>query len=69
MPNWQNVRADFPVLNQQVNGKPLIYLDNAATAQKPRSVIDALVNHREWISYSEEIIFPEACVRWLIKEG
>ena len=32
-------------------------------------VIDALVNHREWISYSEEIIFPEACVRWLIKEG
>jgi|UniRef100_UPI004048F760 cysteine desulfurase / selenocysteine lyase len=47
MPNWQNVRADFPVLNQQVNGKPLIYLDNAATAQKPRSVIDALVNYYE----------------------
>ena len=42
MPTWPNVRADFPVLNQQVHGKPLIYLDNAATAQKPRVVIDAL---------------------------
>ncbi|MCF7687080.1 MAG: cysteine desulfurase [Cephaloticoccus sp.] len=47
MPNWQNVRADFPVLHQQVNGKPLVYLDNAATAQKPRSVIAALVHYYE----------------------
>jgi len=47
MANWQNVRADFPVLHQQVNGKPLVYLDNAATAQKPRSVIDALVHYYE----------------------
>jgi len=36
------VRADFPVLNQEVNGKPLVYLDNAATSQKPIAVLDAL---------------------------
>lgn len=36
------VRADFPFLDQEVNGKPLVYLDNAATTQKPRVVIDAL---------------------------
>src|SRR5687767_12536134 len=46
-PSWKNVRDDFPVLHQQVNGKPLVYLDNAATAQKPRSVIDALVGYYE----------------------
>jgi len=34
------IRADFPVLSQKVNGKPLVYLDNAATTQKPRRVID-----------------------------
>ena len=39
------VRADFPVLHQQVHGKPLIYFDNAATTQKPKQVIDALVNY------------------------
>ncbi|KTC65528.1 selenocysteine lyase, PLP-dependent (plasmid) [Legionella adelaidensis] len=36
------IRKDFPCLNQQVNGSPLIYLDNAATTQKPKSVIDAI---------------------------
>jgi len=36
------VRADFPTLAQQVRGKPLVYLDNAATSQKPRAVLDAL---------------------------
>ena len=39
------IRADFPVLNQMINGKPLVYLDNAATSQKPQSVIDTLVNY------------------------
>ncbi len=39
-----NVRRDFPVLNQLVYGKPLAYLDNAATTQKPQIVIDALIN-------------------------
>jgi cysteine desulfurase/selenocysteine lyase len=36
------VRSDFPALQQEVNGHPLVYLDNAATAQKPRAVIDAI---------------------------
>lgn len=39
------IREDFPVLHQMVNGKPLVYLDNAATTQKPQVVIDALVNY------------------------
>ncbi len=38
----RKIREDFPVLKQKVHGKPLIYLDNAATAQKPQSVIDAV---------------------------
>ena len=38
----ERVRRDFPILGRAVNGKPLVYLDNAATAQKPRSVIDAV---------------------------
>lgn len=40
-------RADFPVLAQQVHGRPLVYLDNAATSQKPRAVIEALVHYYE----------------------
>ncbi len=39
------IRQDFPVLDQQVNGAPLIYFDNAATTQKPKSVIDALSHY------------------------
>ncbi|HEV2452625.1 MAG TPA: cysteine desulfurase [Verrucomicrobiae bacterium] len=46
-PNWSSLRKDFPILDQQVHGKPLIYLDNAATSQKPRAVIDALVHYYE----------------------
>ncbi len=41
----KKVRADFPILNQKVNGKPLVYLDNAATNQKPQVVIDSIVNY------------------------
>ena len=41
------VRADFPALHQQVHGKPLVYLDNAATAQKPRGVLDAMRQFHE----------------------
>ena len=40
-------RAQFPILSRQVNGKPLVYLDNAASAQKPRAVIDAMVASME----------------------
>ncbi len=39
------IRSDFPILKREVNGKPLIYLDNGATTQKPQVVIDALVNY------------------------
>ena len=39
------IREDFPILKQTINGKPLVYLDNAATSQKPQSVIDALVHY------------------------
>lgn len=41
----EQIRSQFPVLHQQVNGKPLIYFDNAATNQKPLRVIDALVHY------------------------
>ncbi|HSQ47214.1 MAG TPA: aminotransferase class V-fold PLP-dependent enzyme, partial [Lutibacter sp.] len=41
----EKIRADFPILNQQINGKPLVYLDNAATSQKPQVVIDSIVNY------------------------
>ncbi|GGH22303.1 cysteine desulfurase [Alsobacter metallidurans] len=41
------IRADFPILSKQVYGKPLVYLDNAASAQKPRQVIDRMVHAYE----------------------
>ncbi|GAB6050501.1 cysteine desulfurase [Hydrogenophilus islandicus] len=43
--NVAAVRADFPILHQEVHGHPLAYLDNAATTQKPQAVIDALVHY------------------------
>lgn len=43
----QKIRKEFPVLHQLVNGKPLIYFDNAATNQKPKRVIDALTSYYE----------------------
>lgn len=45
----QKVRRDFPILSQKIHGKPLVYLDNAATTQKPQAVIDAMVR-----SYAED---------------
>ncbi|MCX6929528.1 MAG: cysteine desulfurase [Verrucomicrobia bacterium] len=45
--NWSAHRADFPILDQSVHGRPLIYLDNAATTQKPRAVIEALRHYYE----------------------
>ena len=39
------IREDFPILKEMIHGKPLVYLDNAATTQKPQAVIDALVNY------------------------
>ncbi len=45
----EKIRADFPILSREVNGKPLVYLDNGASAQKPQVVIDAISR-----AYSEE---------------
>ena len=41
------IRRDFPILDQEVNGKPLVYLDNAASSQRPRAVIDAVSAYYE----------------------
>jgi len=41
----QKIRAEFPILDQEVNEKPLVYLDNGATTQKPNAVIDAITNY------------------------
>ena len=46
-PDWAALRADFPILNQKVHGRDLVYFDNAATSQKPRAVIEALKNYYE----------------------
>ena len=43
--NIQKIRNDFPILKRKVNGHPLVYLDNAATSQKPQQVIDAIVDY------------------------
>ena len=43
----EKIREDFPILNLQVDGKPLVYLDSAATAQKPQVVIDAITHYYE----------------------
>ncbi len=45
MLNISKIRQDFPILKRKVHGKPLVYLDNAATTQKPKQVIDALVDY------------------------
>lgn len=45
--DWHRIRSDFPILDQQVHGHPLVYLDNAASSQKPRAVIQALSHYYE----------------------
>ena len=47
MINLEKIRKDFPILNEKVNGNNLVYLDNAATSQKPKEVIESLVNYYE----------------------
>src|SRR5438094_8216208 len=54
------VRQDFPILRQRVHGKPLVYLDNAATTQKPQGVIDRLVRY-----YTEDNGNVHRGVHWL----
>jgi cysteine desulfurase/selenocysteine lyase len=45
MLNLQHIRKQFPILEREINGKPLVYLDNAATTQKPKIVLDAIQNY------------------------
>jgi cysteine desulfurase/selenocysteine lyase len=56
----ERIRADFPLLQQRVHGKPLVYLDNAATSQKPRPVLEALQRF-----YEEECSNVHRGVHWL----
>src|SRR3989304_9670439 len=49
----EKIRKDFPILKREVHGRPLVYLDNAATSQKPQQVIDALVEY--YTSYNANI--------------
>ena len=44
------IRGDFPILAERIHGKPLVYLDNAATSQKPRAVINAIVGYYEHLN-------------------
>jgi cysteine desulfurase/selenocysteine lyase len=50
MLDLQKIRADFPILTQKVNGKPLVYFDNGATSQKPQVVIDAISKYYQEIN-------------------
>ena len=50
MLNIQKIRADFPILTQKVNGRPLVYFDNAATSQKPKVVIEAITKYYKEIN-------------------
>ena len=43
----KDIREDFPILDQSINGAPLIYLDNAASTQKPKSVINTISSYYE----------------------
>ena len=51
--NLNKIRSDFPILKSQINGNPLIYLDNAATTQKPKTVIDTITNY--YLTYNSNI--------------
>lgn len=69
--NAYEIRSDFPIFSRKVNGKPLIYLDNAATSQKPRRVIDGLKSYYEnnnsnihrgvhTLSYESTVMYEDA---------
>ncbi|MGV2794942.1 aminotransferase class V-fold PLP-dependent enzyme, partial [Clostridium perfringens] len=46
--NAELIKEQFPILNQEINGHPLVYLDSAATSQKPRVVLEALQRYYEY---------------------
>ena len=51
--NVDNIRKQFPILNQKIHGQPLVYLDNAATAQKPIAVIKAISDY--YLNYNANV--------------
>ena len=53
MKTIQDIRTDFPILDRKINGKPLVYFDNGATSQKPKIVIDSIVEY--YSSYNANI--------------
>ena len=55
------IRADFPILASKVYGKPLVYLDNAASAQKPQAVLDRL-NLAYTAQYANCLLYTSRCV-------
>ena len=57
------IRKDFPVLERIVNDKKLVYLDNAATSQKPKSVIDSLTDY--YSNYNSNV--HEGCIHFLLR--
>jgi len=57
----EKIRADFPILKREVHGKPLVYLDNGASAQKPQVVIDAITQ-----AYSHEYS-KRSKYSWILK--
>jgi cysteine desulfurase/selenocysteine lyase len=56
--NIEEIRRDFPILDRQVYGKPLVYLDNGATTQKPRVVVDSIVQKVTIFVAVKEIAVP-----------
>ncbi len=77
MLNTNEIRKDFPILHREIEGKKLVYLDNAATSQKPNQVIDSLVDyyknynsnvHRGIHKLSEEATIAYEGVRELVKD-
>ena len=56
----EQIRADFPILQREVNGQPLVYLDNAATSQTPLAVIDAISDYYKHTNANNDIAFTSA---------
>lgn len=66
--NWDAIRSDFPILNRKVHNKPLIFLDSAASSQKPNAVIaatvDAYENHYANVHRGLHLLSEEATDRY-----
>lgn len=65
----KNIRKEFPILKRKINGRRIVYLDNAATTQKPQAVIDSIVNYYEKynanIHRSSHVLAKEATEMWI----